>query len=126
LTRPKSSAGWRIIPLVEPLRSILHAHTANREPGLIFTRDGLPWDPDGASAEWKNALKAAGITADDVSLHGARHGAVDILFEAGVPEAVISEIVGHSSRAVTRGYKSKGNTRQLTDAMNKMSKLLEQ
>ena len=126
LTRPKSSAGWRIIPLVEPLRSILHAHIANREPGLIFTRDGLPWDPDGASAEWKNALKAAGITADDVSLHGARHGAVDILFEAGVPEAVISEIVGHSSRAVTRGYKSKGNTRQLTDAMNKMSKLLEQ
>ena len=123
LTRPKSSAGWRIVPLVEPLRSILHAHISGRGPGLIFTRNDLPWDPDGASEEWKNALTSAGLP-DDVSLHGARHGAVDILYEAGVPEAVIQEIVGHSTRATTRGYKSKGNTRQLTDAMNKMSKLL--
>jgi len=126
LTRPKSSAGWRIIPLVEPLRSILHAHIKGREDGLIFTRNDLPWDPDGATEEWSKALKAAGIAADDVSLHGARHGAVDILLEAGVHEAVVSEIVGHSNRATTRAYKSKGNTRQLTDAMNKMSKLLEQ
>ena len=126
LTRPKSSAGWRIIPLVEPLRSILQAHVANREPGLIFTRNDLPWDPDGATEEWSKALKAAGIPADDVSLHGARHGVVDILYEAGVPEPVIQEIVGHSTRATTRGYKSKGNQRQLTDAMQKISKLLEQ
>lgn len=125
LTRPKSSAGWRIIPLVEPLRSILHAHVRGRGPGLIFTRNDLPWDPDGASEEWKKLLSVAGLPGN-VSLHGARHGVVDILFEAGVPEVVISEIVGHSSRAVTRGYKSKGNTRQLTEAMNKMSKLLEQ
>jgi integrase len=60
----------------------------------------------------------------DVKLHGARHTTVDLLYEAGVPEAVIAEIVGHSTRAVTRGYKSKGNTKQLTDAMQRMSALL--
>jgi len=125
LTRPKSSAGWRVIPLVEPLRTIITDQLGNQTEGLVFTRDGQPWDPDRASKEWNALLVAAGLPTDIV-LHGARHGTVDLLFEAGVPEILISEIVGHSSRATTRGYKSKGNTRQLTEAMNKMSKLLEQ
>lgn len=123
LTRPKSSAGWRIIPLVEPLRAILRAHVGARQDGLVFTRKGKPWDPDGATKAWSAALVKAGLPAD-VVLHGSRHTTVDLLYEAGVPEAVISEIVGHSSRAVTRGYRSRGNTKQLEAAMNKMSELL--
>lgn len=123
LTRPKSRAGWRIIPLVEPLRSMLKRHIGEQADGLVFTRNGKPWDPDGATKAWSAALADAGLPTD-VVLHGARHTSVDILYEAGVPEAVISEIVGHSSRAVTRGYKSRGNTKQLEAAMNKMSELL--
>lgn len=125
LTRPKSSAGWRVIPLVEPLKTILTDHMGEQSEGLVFTRDGQPWDPDRASKEWNALLVAAGLPTD-VVLHGARHTTVDLLYEAGVPEAITSEIVGHSSRAVTRGYRSKGNTKMLTDAMNKMSRLLEQ
>lgn len=123
LTRPKSRAGWRIIPLVEPLRSILKLQIGNQKDGLVFTRNGRPWDPDRASKEWNALLASAGLPTD-VVLHGARHTTVDLLYEAGVPEAVISEIVGHSSRAVTRGYKSRGNSKQLSDAMGKMSELL--
>jgi len=124
LTRPKSRAGWRIIPLVEPLRSILRLHIGNQKEGLVFTRNGAPWDPDGASKAW-SALLAEAELPSDVVLHGARHTTVDLLYEAGVPEAVISDIVGHSSRAVTRGYRSKGNTKQLESAMNRLTKLLE-
>lgn len=124
LSRPKSKAGWRIVPLVEPLRSILALHMAGQTSGLIFTRDGEPWDPDGATKAWKALLVEAGLP-DDVVLHGTRHTAVDMLYAAGVPEQVIMEIVGHTTRAVTRGYKTKGNRLQLTDAMDKMSKLLE-
>lgn len=123
LTRPKSRAGWRVIPLVEPLRSILRLQLGTQTQGLIFTRDGRPWDPDRATKEWRNVLLDAGLPGDIV-LHGSRHTTVDLLYEAGVPEAVISEIVGHSSRAVTRGYKSRGNSKQLADAMGKMSELL--
>lgn len=123
LTRPKSRAGWRVIPLVEPLRSILRLQIGSQQDGLVFTRDGRPWDPDRATKEWRNVLLDAGLPGDIV-LHGSRHTTVDLLYEAGVPEAVISEIVGHSSRAVTRGYKSRGNTKQLADAMSKMSELL--
>ena len=124
LTRPKSRAGWRIIPLVEPLKSILKLQIGDQKDGLVFTRNGQPWDPDAATEAWTTVLKEAGLPTD-VVLHGLRHGAVDLMFEAGVHEAVIQEIVGHSSRAMTRGYKSKGNTKQLESAMNKMSELLE-
>lgn len=125
LTRPKSRAGWRIVPLVEPLKTILTRHMkAGHGDGLLFTRDdGSPQDPDAVSDDWKVLLAAAGLP-DDIVLHGSRHTTVDLLYEAGVPEAIISEIVGHSTRAVTRGYKSKGNKKQLTDAMNLMSDLL--
>lgn len=123
LTRPKSRAGWRIIPLVEPLRSILRLQIGNQKDGLVFTRNDRPWDPDRATKEWRALLEDAGLPTD-VVLHGTRHTAVDLLYEAGVPEAVISEIVGHSSRSVTRGYKSRGNSKQLADAMGKMSELL--
>lgn len=123
LTRPKSRAGWRVIPLVEPLRSILQLQIGSQKDGLVFLRDERPWDPDRATKEWRKILVEAGLP-DDVVLHGSRHTTVDLLYEAGVPEAVISEIVGHSSRSVTRGYKSRGNTKQLQDAMSKMSELL--
>jgi integrase len=124
LTRPKSRAGWRVIPLVEPLRSILALQVGGRREGLVFTRDGRPWDPDRATKEWNKVLAGAGLPAD-VVLHGARHTTVDLLYEADVPETLIQEIVGHSSRSTTRGYRSKGNTKQLTAAMDKMSRLLE-
>lgn len=123
LTRPKSRAGWRIIPLVEPLRSILKLQLSNQKNGLVFTRNDRPWDPDRATKEWKALLVEAGLPTN-VVLHGARHTTVDLLYEAGVPEVVISEIVGHSSRTVTRGYRSRGNSKQLADAMGKMSELL--
>ena len=124
LTRPKSRAGWRIIPLVDPLKSILALHMAGRREGLVFLNGGRPWDPDAASSAWKVLLTEAGLP-DDVVLHGSRHTTIDLLYEAGVPEAVIMEIVGHTTRAVTRGYKSRGNRKQLEDAMLKMSRLLE-
>lgn len=123
LSRPKSNAGWRIIPLVEPLRSILRLHMAGQDTGLVFTRDGDPWDPDAATKAWKALLVEAGLP-DDVVLHGARHTTVDLLYEAGVPDAITQEIVGHSSRAMTQKYRTRGNTKQLTAAMDSMSALL--
>lgn len=127
-TRPKSSAGWRIIPLVEPLRTILSTHMAKVRPnphGLLFARtDGRPIDPHDESKTWPVALKASKITTNKVRLHDLRHTTVDLLYEAGIPEDVIMEIVGHSTRTTTRGYKAKGNRKRLTDAMEAMSSVL--
>jgi len=124
LTRPKSSSGWRIIPLVEPLKSILEMHGQNRhEDGLVFHEDGRPWDPDRVTKAWKQLMRDAGLP-EDVVLHGARHGTVDLLYTAGVPEDLIQAIVGHSTRAMTRSYKTRVDTDRARAGMESLSALL--
>lgn len=126
-TRPKSSAGWRIIPLVDPLKTILERHLERAEPnpyGLVFTKGGLPIDPDTESSAWPAWLTASQISPKKVRLHDLRHTTVDLLLEAGVPEDVVMEIVGHSVRTVTRGYKSRTNLVRRTEAMKQLSALL--
>ncbi len=127
LTRPKSQAGWRTIPLVEPLRSILERHMEVNPPGttgLVFTQaNGEPRDPDWDTKRWNRFLSSTGIEKR-VRLHDLRHATVDLLYMAGVPEDLIMEIVGHSTRTVTRGYKSMVNRERRVSAMLDLSALL--
>lgn len=126
-TRPKSRKGWRVIPLVDPLRSILERHLATAPEnkfGLVFARpDGRPYDPDQDTAAWRAVMKSQFGDDRSVRLHDLRHTTVDLLYLAGVPEDLIQEIVGHSTRSMSREYKSRGNIERLTRAMEKMSLL---
>lgn len=127
LSRPKSKSGVRSIPLVEPLRSVLAEHLAatahqpNPHNLVWHTEDGRPIDPKDESRLWHALLRAAKVT--DVPLHAGRHTTVDLLYEAGVPEDLIPEIVGHSVRSQSRAYKTLGNQKRLTDAMLALSAL---
>lgn len=128
LTRPKSVSGMRIVPLIEPLYSSIHRHIAaddgiNPHSLVWHNPDGSPIDPRDQSRMWHELLKRAGVP--DVRLHDGRHTTVDLLYEAGVPEDLIREIVGHSTRETTRGYKSRGNQKRLVSAMLQLSDLLE-
>jgi integrase len=126
LTRPKSSSGWRIIPLVEPLRSILALHMQGRGPGLVFTReDGTPWDPDTITDAWAALMVEAGMPSG-VVLHGARHTMIDILDAAGVDRSTQKDLVGHSSIKMTEAYRTRTDQKKLTAALEQMSGLLEQ
>lgn len=131
LTRPKTRAGWRIIPLVDPLRAILsqwRADAPDNPWGLVFTRQvgagdrtrRIPVDPDYATRMWPYILDAAGIRKH-IRIHDLRHTTVDLLYSAGVPEDMVQEIVGHSTRAMSRAYKAKGNRDRLTAAMKQLS-----
>lgn len=124
LTRPKSRAGWRIIPLVEPLKSILDLHMQGRGDGLVFLDRDNPWDPDAALKAWKKLLKECGLPGD-VVLHGARHTTVDLLDAAGVDWDTIKDIVGHSTKQMSQAYRTKVDIKRLTGALEQMSKMLE-
>lgn len=127
LTRPKSRAGWRVIPLVDPLKSILERHlaTAAENPhGLVFAReDGSPITPDQFTDEWISLMRSLYGEERFVRLHDLRHTAVDLLYLAGVDEATIQEIVGHSTRQMTRQYKSRSSQERLRAAMERMAGL---
>lgn len=126
LVRPKTKAGFRQIPLVEPLRSLLTAHRermGHPVEGLVFARPGgRPFKPSDVSAAWAGWRST--VTKKDVRLHDLRHTTVDLLYEAGVPEDVIVEIVGHSQISMSRKYKSRGNQKRLGEAMKSLSTLL--
>ena len=126
LTRPKSNAGWRVLPLVDPLKSILKLAVGGRASGLVFTNGGAPWDPDDATDRWKEVLAGAGIKRTDVVLHGSRHTAVDLLYAAGVDEDLVQDIVGHSTVAMTRKYRTKSKLQRsrLEAALKQMSELV--
>lgn len=125
LTRPKSSKSWRIIPLTGPLKAILDQYIPAMPPnewGLLFTNDGKPISPDQASRDWRTDMQKYGIEKN-VRLHDARHSTVDLLLEAGIPEDLVMDIVGHSVRATTRAYKSPQNRKRLVAAMEQFALL---
>jgi integrase len=126
LTRPKSRSGWRIIPLVDPLRRILLEHVQENPPvnGFLFTRSGKLVDPDYDTKLW-NMTRDRIFPGRSVRLHDLRHGTADLLYRARTPEDLISEILGHSSRAMSRAYKSRGNDFRLRQAMSTMSSVFE-
>ena len=125
LTRPKSRAGWRQVPLAPPLWEILRRYRATHEvgdEGLIFHRgDGHPVDPRADSTAWDSALRDAGLP--DVVLHSARHTTATLLYALGVPEQTRMAILGHSSATVTAGY-THVTDREARDAMGRLGSLL--
>lgn len=111
LTRPKTRAGWRTIPMVGILRDTLAAYLETHEPGmegLLFTRPqggkgkgamtGRPIDPAAYTARWHELLRGSGLP--DVSPHSARHTCNTILVELGVPADVRIQILGHAGERV--------------------------
>lgn len=127
LSRPKSSAGWRIIPLVEPLKTIIErrVEVAKREGnkyGLLWTDDnGQPIDPKADNAAWHDVLDQAQVP--QARLHAARHTTASLLLAANVPDMVITKILGHSSYATSKGYMNVDRA-QLDSALTNMSALM--
>jgi site-specific recombinase XerD len=66
----------------------------------VFTTEfGEPCDPRNALRALKAAATKAGLPA--VRLHTLRHSAASVMLIHGVPLKVVSEILGHSSIAIT-------------------------
>jgi integrase len=113
LVRPKSKAGWRVIPLIPPMREALARWLEIAPPsprGLVYPdTDGRPRDLRSDTAEWQALQEAAGVehpAGRPYHVHEARNTAATILLELEVPESVRIQIMGHSSIATTRGYET--------------------
>lgn len=127
LSRPKSEAGKRTIPLVSPLLELLEARLREsvQEPnphGLVWTQpNGRPIDPSADNRAWHALLALAGVP--DARLHDARHSAASLLMKANVKIDVITKILGHSTYAMSREYIDL-DMPQAVEGMNRMSALL--
>ena len=93
---PKTAAGVRVVPLLDPLAAVL----PKKEKGLIFgNEDDIPLTKEQYKKRWKKYCKAIGF---DITAHQLRHGFATILYEAGVPDKDAQELLGHSNITLTR------------------------
>lgn len=103
---PKSERSNRTLPLPRLLTLALAArHDAMRpEPDdLVWANpDGTPIDPARDWAAWRDLLAAAGVR--HVRLHDARHVAATTLGALGVPDVIVSGILGHAQVRMTHKY----------------------
>jgi integrase len=111
--KPKTSSGdARVVDLDAGLLGVLIAHRlrhdaeratwgeAYSDHGLVFARqDGTPIPPERVTKRFAELVKSAGLRP--VRLHDLRHGQASLLLAAGVPLAVVSKRLGHSSLTIT-------------------------
>jgi integrase len=89
-TRPKTSSGVRIVPLIPAMVKLLELHSQIIEPnphGLVWHHpDGRPISEKDDHTHWQHLLKAAGITSEGETLpiHAARHSTATMLQAHGV------------------------------------------
>ena len=71
--------------------------------------------------------RAARRRSSEVSFHSLRHTATSLLKNAGVPQSVVMDIIGHESRAVSQVYTHVGEAekRQAMAAFPSLSTLLQ-
>jgi integrase len=112
VTEPKTAKSKRFVPISEPAERLLraqqaaqdqerrHAGSAWRQTGFVFTTEfGEPCDPRNAFRALRVAAAKAGLS--HAGLHTLRHSAASVMLTRGVPLKVVSEILGHSSIAIT-------------------------
>ena len=121
LGRPKSATSTRTIP-IGGLPEVVAAFKAMPGP-----RIGLVWGPRHGRADyadWQRLLAAAGVPKRP--LHAARATTASLLSEFGVPDKVISEILGHSKVAVTQAHYIHGDPIVHAAALGQLATFMRQ
>lgn len=115
----KSQAAYRSVPMVSPVHAALTLEPSRE--GYVWG-GGKPIAPRRDWQSWVDLLKLAGV--DHKPLHAARATCASLLLEAGVPDKIIAEILGHSQVKLTQDRYLHGDDRMHVDAMGRLDELL--
>jgi integrase len=131
---PKSKKGRRRIVLPGVVVEALKQHKVRQEQarvkmgekwqehGLVFSNlHGGYFHPGSVWCLFKKLLKEAGLP--DVRFHDLRHGVATVLLAAKIDLKAVSELLGHSSVAITADIYQKVLSEQKQEIVNKMDDL---
>ena len=100
---PKTSGSRRTITLPALTVEALKEHRAQQgrigAGELVFSHDGIPWDPDGLTKALDRLIEATGVRR--ITFHGLRHTHISHQLMDGVHVKVVSERAGHASVSIT-------------------------
>lgn len=101
LVEPKSRRSRRQLELSAAAVSALRRHRTSRPSiGVVFSMpDGRPLSVTTTWKLWRRPLERAGVPA--MPFHSARHSAASLLLGRGVHPKIVSEMLGHSTVAIT-------------------------
>lgn len=119
---PKSDASTdRVVPLVSPvvdrLRTARAAHllAGGTDDDFVFTHGWTVAAPSRRDyVQWCRLLRDAGV--EHRPLHAARNTTAVLLEDAGVPDRVVSAILGHADVRTTYRYQAKNHSATLRAA----------
>jgi integrase len=108
---PKTQRGRRVVMLSETAVTALRRHHKDqtaarllqgknyRDQDLVFAGErGEPWNPESFASSWQRFI---GKTDYKVRFHDLRHTCATLLLGQGVHPKVVSEMLGHSTVAIT-------------------------
>jgi integrase len=113
VSEPKTAKSRRPVPLTAPVVTMLSAHrerqrfersaagSAYADNDLVFaTEVGGYLDPRNTLRAFAATVKRAGLP-EGIGLHTLRHTAASTMLANGAPVKIVSEVLGHSSIAIT-------------------------
>lgn len=137
-TSTKTARSRRQVPISPRVASILkslrerqrvervHAGSEWVETPFVFTTEtGQASDPRNALRAFKESARKAGLDPS-ISLHSLRHTAASIMLENGIPLKLVSEVLGHSSVAITGDVYGHVTPQATHAALSHLGALLEQ
>ena len=124
LEEPKSQRSRRRVELsVGALEALRRLRKASPSIGFVFARtDGRPLSVTTTWKRWRRLLDSAHVR--HVRFHDARHTAATLLLGRGVHPKVVSEMLGHSTVAITLDVYSHVTPAMHREAAHVMDQLL--
>lgn len=100
IKKPKTAAGVRVVPLLDPLKEKLLAIKDRRADGYIFsdTNGDTPLTDSRYATLYKHFQADTGVTC---TAHQLRHSFATVAFECGIPVKSVQEILGHKQLSTT-------------------------
>jgi integrase len=121
----KTAAGMRVIPMTTLCKSVLlewRAATEEQSEYVFFNPQNPATHIRSVKTAWRNALKAAGLA--HFPIYNCRHTFATRLSAAGVPDAIVDQLLGHSRGDILSFYTARV-PEYLRDAIHRLEKLRE-
>lgn len=100
IKKPKTAAGVRVVPLLNPLKEKLSSVKERRADAYIFsdTNGDTPLTDSRYATLYKHFQADTGVKC---TAHQLRHSFATVAFECGIPVKSVQEILGHKQLSTT-------------------------
>lgn len=119
---PKTEAGIRLVPLLDPLKNLLLSMRGKaKDSDLVISDNGKPFTNRRLITVYSHIQRDLGITC---TMHQLRHSFATVAFELGLQPKAIQEILGHKQISTTMDIYTDFRQNAVIEATQKLNNQL--